>query len=201
MVKTIVLSVVLASVLGRTASAADPDPDSAIDSAQDGVDPDTAHRLAIIGSAVPAGIIGLGVLGAATGANASTRDVAGATAGIAALALIVTPSIGAFYAHHYLDPAIALRAAGSATLLIGLEFAFSNEIGDCYDGEPNCHVKPRTYGLLIAGAGAIVGGVALDIAMAPRWARSWNNEHHLALVPTAADGAVRPTGLALTGTF
>ena len=75
-------------------------------------DPDTAQRLSIVGSAFPLAVVGIGVLVGVEGSKAPIRDVGAAIAVGGALAGIVTPALGDFYAHRYLDPAIAMRAAG-----------------------------------------------------------------------------------------
>jgi hypothetical protein len=131
-------------------------------------DPDTAQRLSIVGSAVPAAMIGIGTFVAATGSNNAIRDFGGVTMISGVLLGVISPSAGHFYSDEYLDPTIALRAGGVLVGLIGLIKATNNEIGDCQSNDPSCHPQASTYVLIGGGIAMYLGGMALDIAWKPR---------------------------------
>jgi hypothetical protein len=167
----------------------------------DDVDPETAQRLAILGSAIPAAAIGLGTFVALDGTKAPIRDVGSATAITGALVGLVTPSIGAFYSHRAITGGIGLRVAGIVAETIGLTKLLNSEIGDCEDPSP-CHHPASTYVLLASGAALYFGGMALDIVHAPEIARDWNQRYELQLVPTTIrSGGSTTTGVALAGRF
>jgi len=165
--------------------------------ADDTVDPDTAQRLAIVGSAIPIAAIGVGTFVGLEGSNAPIRDVGTATAITGSLVGVITPSIGAMYSHHPLTGGMGLRAGGLIVEYVGMIKLLNHEIGDCEDVTA-CHHQASTYILLASGAGLYLGGMALDILHAPDIAR----RYELQLVPTAirTQGA-STTGLAIVGRF
>jgi hypothetical protein len=167
----------------------------------DDVDPETAQRLAILGTAVPAAAIGLGTFVALEGTQAPIRDIGSATAITGALVGLITPSIGAFYSHRAVTGGMGVRVAGIVVETVGLTKLFNNEIGDCEDPSP-CHHPVSTYLLVASGAALYFGGMALDIVRAPEIARDWNQRYELQLVPTTIrSGGSTTTGLALAGKF
>lgn len=169
--------------------------------ADDRVDAETAQRLSILGSAVPAAAIGLGTLAAFAGSDRPIKDVGMATAFGGALVGILTPSLGELYSHRWLNPAIALRAGGAFVELLGLIRMSAGDLGDC-DGSGPCHHPPSTYGLLAGGAAMYLGGMVLDVVGAPAAARAWNARHDLHLVPTVMRSThATTTGLAVALTW
>ena len=171
------------------------------DAPADTVDPDQALRLSIIGSAFPLAAIGIGTLVGLEGTRAPIRDVGTGFAVVGALVGIVTPAIGDFYAHRWLNPGIALRAGGLLATFIGFVKAFNNDLGDCADPGP-CHRSATTIGLIAGGAAMYLGGIVLDVVGAPTTARDWNARHEVQLVPTAfKTPASTATGLVLALRF
>ncbi len=152
------------------------------------VDPDAALRLSVIGSAVPLAAVGLGAgLELVHGGTAANDLGTGLLVG-GLLVGVITPSLGELYGHHWLDGAIAMRAAGVVVGFAGLVSGFNNDLGDCATPGP-CHHSATTYALLVGGAALYLGGMALDIVGAPQTARAWNARHELQLVPTAMTSA------------
>ena len=164
------------------------------------VDPDAASKLSTIGAAVPIAAIGFGTLVAATGSNNAIRDFGGVVAIGGALAGVVTPSLGQLYSHRYVNGTMAMRAGGLLVGTVGLILAFNNEIGDCA-GEPDCHLKARTIGIIAGGAALYLGGIAIDVLTARSDARAWN-DRHLQIAPTAMRTPTSTVpGVALALTF
>jgi len=153
-VKSLAITAILITALPNARAGASPAPD-----------PDTAQRLSVAGSVAPLALLGIGLV-AAAGSNNAIRDFGAVTAMSGVMLGIVTPSLGHFYSHEYLDPAIALRAGGVLIELVGLVRATNSEIGDCQSGVP-CHLQSSTYFLLGAGIAMYLGGMALDIAWKP----------------------------------
>ena len=161
----------------------------------DAVDPDTALRLSIIGSAVPLAAIGLGAGLDLVHAGTATNDLGTGLLVSGVLIGVVTPSLGEFYGHQWLDGAIAMRGAGVVVGFSGLISGFNNDLGDCATPGP-CHLSVTTYGLLVGGAALYLGGIALDLVGAPPTSRDWNAHHGLQIVPTAMrSGHSTTTGL------
>jgi hypothetical protein len=148
------------------------------------VNPETAQRLSVIGSAVPLAAIGLGAGLELVHGGTAVNDLSTGLLVGGLLVGVITPSLGHFYAHHWLDGAIAMRGAGVLIGFVGLVSGFNNDVGDCATPGP-CHHSATTYGLLIGGAALYLGGMALDLVGAPETARAWNARHQLQLSPTA----------------
>ncbi len=165
--------------------------------ADDTVDPQTAQKLSIIGSAVPIAAIGLGTFVGYEGTNAPIRDIGTATALTGTLVGVIAPSLGAIYSHHAGTGGLAMRVGGLIIGYNGLVKYASTDVGDC-EVLAGCHHPASTYVLLASGAGMYFGGMALDIAHAPDFARKYN----LQVVPTAIRSpSATSTGLAIAGRF
>lgn len=160
-------------------------------------DPDTARWLSIVGSAVPVAATGLGLFLARDGASNSARDAGIVIGAVGTLAGIVTPAAGEFYSHKWLTAGMAMRAGAILPLYLGF-ITTSTEI--CATTDSQC----RANGAAIIGLGAAlyIGGVVLDIALAPRAAHSWNRRHELQVIPTAMrSNSSTTSGLALSMKF
>ncbi len=150
--------------------------------------PGTATTLSVVGAAVPTGLIAYGLL---------KPDDAEAIA-IGAVALMVTPSLGHWYAGDFGSTGARIRGAGIASVGLGgligaIAVAACFEAGDCRPAE---HVG---RGLVLAGAGTIAIGAIVDVVTAGRAARA-RRDHRPGLQVTPGLG---PGGgsLAVGGAF
>lgn len=152
--------------------------------------PQTALLLSLGGTA---GSVALMVAGAAS--NSPSGDSL-MTAGL--LSSLITPSLGHWYAGHYLTGGMAMRGGGGVLVIAGVAQAlgaeFASDGGDGSNGDSGAT-------MLLVGAGLYVGGTIYDIATAPAAAERWN-EKHLALAPTLVSSGTHTTvGLGLGGSF
>lgn len=157
----------------------------------DAKSPTTAILLSLGGTA---GSLALMVAGAnSSGANADSLVTVGL------LSTLVTPSLGHWYAGHYLTGGMAMRAGGGVLVIAGLAQA----LGSSLDSENSGSGDNGDSGaaMFLVGAGLYVGGALYDIATAPSAAERWNTTH-LQLAPTMVSSGTHTTvGLGLGGSF
>jgi hypothetical protein len=159
-----------------TPAIASPLPD--VTAEHDARDPYAATALAVVGSLIPFAI-------------ASEGEDRFVLSGL--LVGLVTPSLGQFYAGHYLTYGMAARAAGAA-LLVGFAETYQPCIGlgTCHEG---------TGWMAPIGLLAYLGGTIYDLGTAPAEARRWN-QRHLSMSPTALPSTSGPAmGVAIGGAF
>ena len=162
-------------------------PREPVATAADAKSPTTAILLSLGGTA---GSVALMVAGAnSSGANADSLITAGL------LSTLVTPSLGHWYAGHYLTAGMPMRAGGGVLVIAGLAKALGSENSD---GGGNGDAGATMF---LAGAGLYLGGVLYDIATAPSAAEHWNDKH-LQIAPTMVSSGTHTTvGLGLGGSF
>jgi len=146
----------------------------------------TALGLAIGGSIVSIGMFAIGAVAADTNDPHSGR--------IAMAASILPPSLGEWYGGKYLTLGLGLRAAGMATMAVGIAFL------TCVDGACNSNLP---LALVAVGASAIVAGYVYDIATARCTVDAFNARHRrVGLAPTVITRPSGPVmGLGLAGAF
>ena len=111
-----------------------------------------------------------------------------------ALATLVTPSFGEWYAHDYVTLGLGMRLAGLALVGLGSARVCGVDVNEYPD---DCSTLSPP--LVVAGAALYVGGVVRDLAHARTVAREYDHAHaRVAVVPLAA---ARTAGLAIAGTF
>jgi len=149
----LVTAAIVCLVLARVA-AADPTDPTPVESR----DPGSALALSLGATAAAWTVFGSGV---ATGRESIVLT--------GALAVLVAPSAGEWYAGKPFTAGLGIRAA-SAAMIIAAEI----KAVECDGGDSGCGaVGPLLVGGLI-GLGA---GTILDIAVAPRTARAFNDAH------------------------
>lgn len=190
----------VATIAGHTAHA-DPDPDAPANPVAGAAkDPAVATELSIAGSLVgPA--IALGGVALAERSCPSCGSSGGALIGAGALATLLLPSAGSWYAGKVWTRGLAVR-----TVAYGVGAgALALDVSNCLFKDPCDHSGPIA---LAVGAVALLGiGAGLDIHDAGDHARAYNQRYGLALNATLApmiartpDGATHG-GLAVVGTF
>jgi hypothetical protein len=125
---------------------------------------------------------------------ASSRDTAPEANTVAVLGLgglLVTPSLGHWYAGEKASTGLLIRAGGGAIVLAAALMALECRANNTCDDRP-------TGALLIGGATWILVGAIWDVATAPRAARRWNARHAVSIVPTVTPAGA---GLAVGGAF
>jgi hypothetical protein len=120
---------------------------------------------------------------------------------IGGAALLVGPSLGHLYAHHWWTKGLTLRLAGAAVAIEGasLRGSCASLLASCTGLNPGMGVA-----LVLAGSTAIVAGIVWDIARAPAAARAYNRAHDRGVTfgPAAIRGAATTSpGLAFVGRF
>jgi hypothetical protein len=157
-------------------------------------DRDTALALSAGGTAVSAGLVVAAVVGGADSApdHARFRTTLGEL-GVASL--LVTPSLGEWYAGRYLTLGLALRAAGAATTLAGIAYSYCNDSTCSSD---------RGHALIAIGLAAAAAGIVYDIADARSTTDRYNRARapRLAIMPTVLPSPSGPAmGIGLARTF
>jgi hypothetical protein len=153
----------------------------------DAKSPSVAVGLSLVGSLGSAAL----VLGGASLGNGAGQGLV--LAGLAGS--LVAPSLGHWYAGHYLTAGLGARLVGGAVFTAGLATVLS----DCLF-ETSCDSSGGT--LVVLGAVSYVGGMIYDIATASGAAQDYNEAHHLRLAPTVVpSGAGQGLGLGLSGVF
>lgn len=172
------LACTLALIASLAAGTAHAEPDSPKNE-------NTALALSLGGTLASAGLMAYGVM-------RDGDEASGVLIGAGLVSSLVTPSLGQFYSGRILTPGLGLRVAGGAVALIGVAQTLS-----CVSADRDCDSFTDGPATIALGGGLAALGAVLDIATAPRAARSYN-ERHLQLVP-ASTGA--NLGLSLTGRF
>ncbi|HSD88896.1 MAG TPA: hypothetical protein VLB44_15315 [Kofleriaceae bacterium] len=119
--------------------------------------------------------------------------------------LMVTPSLGEFYAGQYLTYGMGVRAAATALAIYALRTQVKavrcDTVGASYDLACKSFTE-NAYPLLGVSAIAFVGGVWYDVLDAPDAADRYNRSHGYVVTPTALPGpqGMAP-GLVVSGSF
>lgn len=155
---------------------------------EDAKSPETAMLLSLAGTIAPIALVAIG----ANSEGSQGEDLV--TLGV--LAAFVTPSLGHWYAGHYLTGGMAMRAGGAGLVTLGV----ISLVGECLDSEDSS-CGDGGAGVMIAGAGLFAAGAIYDIATAGDAARAWNSSH-LRIAPTmVSSGAHSGFGVGLGGSF
>lgn len=118
-----------------------------------------------------------------------------ATLGITSLVgLGVSPSLGHWYAGHYVTRGLVTRAAGFA--FIGLMSLQDRPVTCAADG--TCHQESPSPAIPLLGIAAIAIGTIDDLVTTPSAVRRRNAAYHLRVAPLAAK---QTAGIALSGQF
>ncbi len=166
-------------------------PHEPVATAADAKSPTTAVLLSLGGTA---GSVALMVAGAnSSGSNADSLITVGL------LSTLITPSLGHWYAGHYLTAGMAMRAGGGVLVIAGVAQALGSEFSsESSDGGDSGDAGATMF---LLGAGLYLGGALYDIATAPSAAEHWNDKH-LQLAPTMVSSGTHTTvGLGLGGSF
>jgi hypothetical protein len=143
--------------------------------------------------------LGVTAFGVATGIAATHADRGAqfALLGFSGTSLLVGPSIGRFYAGHYVSAGLVTRVIGLGVFSMGqaLQCLPQNE-----RSISTCGARLQFDGTAYVGAGIMVLGAMWDLASIPEDVADYNS--HATLIPTAlrTPTGIAP-GLALVGQF
>ncbi|HTR55933.1 MAG TPA: hypothetical protein VMJ10_34895 [Kofleriaceae bacterium] len=155
-------AVLIVSALARVAAADDGPPGLQPDPQKDRT---TAFELSIGGTAASLAVVGLG---------ASSQSGGVELAGLASL--LVTPSLGEWYAGQPFTLGMGVRAASTAAFIVGISTAIR-----C-DGEQSSGCGLGA--LWVAGAIGYGAGILIDVAGAGHAVDRFNAAHRLQFAPT-----------------
>jgi hypothetical protein len=160
-----------------------------------------ATALALGGTLASISTIALGYYSVATTDPAAGVDIGGGLMVLTgAASLLVTPSLGHFYAGERFTTGMALRLGGATAAITSLAATRGDCLALCSQTEKTASTRWQV--LAATGAATFVAGVVWDIATAHGAARDYNRDHGLVFAPTIVrEHGESSTSLALNGTF